>query len=197
MQTGKVTQRITDRLMRDTFGQKLIDNNFRGPWAEYMVAEALGDQCIIVSEGWHAWDLQIGNSYNEFPERIRIQVKNTATLQTWHNATEKLSKCRWVLKMRPKAAYFDEYNPNVPCEDYGYLCDVYILCHHPISDPQIADHRDPNQWDFYVVPVTPAAFDFPFKGLATWPESPTKLYGRAGESQQGHPRTAAYRAVTV
>ena len=159
----KVSSRITEALTRDVFGQKLIDNNFRGPWTEYMVAEALGDECVVVSHSWHAWDLQLGNSEDTFPARIRIQVKNTARLQTWHRPNGRLTNCQWMLKMRRKPYYFDTYNPNVPCEDYGYMCDVFVLCHHPVEDPEIADHRDPNQWEFYVVPVTPHHRIFPIK----------------------------------
>jgi len=135
------------------FGQRLIENNFRGTYTEFMVAEALGGNCEVVSEGWHAWDLQIGPSEANFPERIRIQVKNTARLQTWHAFTGLLTECAWQLKMRPRPSYFDDYNVAVPCEDYGHLCDVYVLCHHPLDDPEIVDHRNPSQWEFYVVPV--------------------------------------------
>ena len=52
-------------------------------------------------------------------------------------------------------------------EDYGHLCDEYVLCHHPLDDLEIADHRDPYQWEFYVVPVTPKHEIFPVK---EWPE---------------------------
>ena len=118
-----------------------------------MVAAALGDVCKVVGRGWHPWDLQLGDDENEFPKRIRIQVKNTARLQSWYPLTGKPSNCQWTLPIKKRPTYFDEYHTNTPCEDYGHLCDLYVLCHHPVEDIKIADHRDVNQWDFYLVPV--------------------------------------------
>lgn len=158
-----LSSRITASMVRGIFGERLIDNNFRGPWTEYMVAEALGEECEVVSHAWHAWDLQIGDTQSAFPDRIRIQVKNTARLQTWHRPGGKLTDCQWKLELRPKPNYFDAYNPGAPCEDYGYLCDLFVLCHHPLEDFDTADHRNPHQWNFYLVPVTENHDVFPLK----------------------------------
>lgn len=164
MNDSSTMQGILEKLVHETFGQNLIDNSFRGVWTEFMVAEALGEGCAVVSQNWHPWDLQLGKSEDEFPERIRIQVKNTARLQTWHQSSSTPGACHWVLRMRPKPSYFDQYNPDIPCESYGHLCDVYVLCYHPIDDPRAADHRDPHQWEFYVIPVTPQHGIYPVVG---------------------------------
>lgn len=140
--------------MRDIFDSRLMQNNLRGIWAEYMVADALGRNCSIVSQSWNAWDLQFGDPASEYPNRIRIQVKNTARTQVWHQATRRLTDCQWSLALRNKSAFFDRDNPGVQCEDYGFLCDVFVLCHHFIEDWKVADHRDARQWRFFVVPVT-------------------------------------------
>lgn len=34
-----------------------------------------------------------------------------------------------------------------------FICDVFVLCYHPVEDPAVADHTDPEQWRFYVLPV--------------------------------------------
>lgn len=140
-------------MTKELFGQRLLDNTMRGYWCESMVAEALGPECKIVGAGWHAWDLQIGPDRAQFPERIRIQVKNSARLQPWNLLTAKPSKCQFDLKVRKKPYYFDPYNPGVPCEEVGFLCEVFVLCLHNISNPDAADHLDPEQWLFYPVPV--------------------------------------------
>lgn len=118
-----------------------------------MIAEALGSGCQFVGKAWHAWDLQIGDSGKLFPERIRIQVKNTAHLQDWHVADGKRSACSWRLKFQFRPFYFQDYNPNIPCEDYGFMCDAYILCLHDSDDLLTADQREPGQWKFYILPV--------------------------------------------
>ena len=139
-------------MMDGLFSQSLMDNSFRGIWCEYMVAEALGPECRTVGAGWHAWDLQIGDSKQDFPERIRIQVKNSARLQSWNAATGKESQCEFHLKLRNRPYYFEQYNAGVPCEVFGFLCDVYVLCWHNEVGPR-ADHRDPFLWKFFIVPV--------------------------------------------
>lgn len=144
---------IQKRMFQELFSQPLMDNSFRGIWCEYMVAEALGPECRTVGAGWHAWDLQIGDSTRAFPERIRIQVKNCARLQSWNAKTGIESKCEFHLKYRKQPYYFDKHNADVPCEECGFLCDVYVLCLHDEADPKCANHGDLSQWKFFVLPV--------------------------------------------
>ena len=144
---------ITARLIRDAFDQPLIDNALRGYWCEYMVAEALGPACRHVGGGWHAWDLEVGSGRADDPV-IRIQVKNSARLQTWHRGGAMRSDPSFTLTYRRRPAYFDRDWAGVPCEEEGFLCDLYLLCLHDETDETVADHRDPAQWQFFVVPVT-------------------------------------------
>lgn len=144
---------IRNRLVEEFLAKRLIDNNLRGYWCEAMVAEALGPACKIVSDGWHAWDLQIGPDEAELPDRVRIQVKNSARIQPWNLATGKLSDSTFHLTYRRRPFYFERDYPRVPCEEFGFMCDVFILCHHPLENPDVADHLDPDQWDFFILPV--------------------------------------------
>ncbi len=115
-----------------------------------MIAEALGPECA--STGL-SWDLQIGDSRAMFPERIRIQVKNSASLQSWNQANGQITDPLFSLTWRKKPYYFERDNPGIPCETEGFLCDLFILCHHPVTDIATADHREPDQWNFYLLPV--------------------------------------------
>src|SRR4051794_40000142 len=89
--------RIRERISSEIFDRKLMDNQMRGVWCEFMVAEALGPSCSVVSHGWHPWDLQIGAATAEFPERILIQVRNTARTQPWNKPLGIFSSCKWKL----------------------------------------------------------------------------------------------------
>lgn len=153
MHGHKHIERIMLRLRSEIFDRPIMDNTMRGLWVECMVAEALGSTCSIVSHGWHPWDLQLGRSADEYPRRIRIQVKNTARLQTWEDPKRPLTECLWTLAMRPRPAYFDRYNDGVACEEYGFLCDLFILALHDNEDRRSADQRCPDQWRFFLVPV--------------------------------------------
>jgi hypothetical protein len=145
---------VKHRFLKEAFSVPLLDNTMRGVWCEYMVAEALGGECRAVGLGWNAWDLQIGEDDQVLPDRIRIQVKNNARIQPWNAGTGKLSDPLFTLPWRRRPGYFENYMPNVPCEPEGFLCDVFILCHHPVEDEQLADHREPGQWECYVLPTT-------------------------------------------
>lgn len=146
--------RVKSRFFREAFGRPLLDNTMRGLWCEFMVAEALGPECRTVGFGWHPWDLQIGPDTARFPERMRIQLKNAAVLQSWNAESGKLTNVSFNLTWRQRPAYFTQTFPHVPCEEVGFLCDLFVLCHHPIRETAVADHRDPGQWHFYLLPVT-------------------------------------------
>jgi hypothetical protein len=148
------SKRIRRQLTSDLFDKPLIQNNLRGVWMEYVVADALGPNFKYVGHDWHAWDIQFGSSQATYPKRIRIQVKNTARTQTWGKRLKILSNCRWNISLHNQPSYFEKYNPRVPCERYGFLCDLFVLCHHPEEDWCKADHRNLAQWNFYVLPVT-------------------------------------------
>lgn len=147
-------QSIKSRFFREAFDKPLLDNTMRGLWCEFMIAEALGPECRAVGFGWHPWDLQIGPDSGTLPERIRIQVKNSAALQSWNATSGKLSRSSYNIGWRRRPAYFDRDFPDVPCEETGFLCDLFILCHHPAQAVETADHRAPEQWQFYLLPVT-------------------------------------------
>lgn len=144
---------IRRRVVDEFLAARLLDNNLRGYWCEAMVAEAIGPACKIVSGGWHAWDLQIGPDAGVFPRRLRIQVKNSTRLQSWNVATGKPSETIFQLTWRRRPYYFARDFPGVPCEETGFMCDLFILCHHPVEIGSDADHRDPEQWEFYLLPA--------------------------------------------
>ena len=145
-----ITRRIIDRLAGSLLSEKVVDNTIRGLWCEFMIAEALGATCKTVGLGWNAWDLQLGPDSATFPERIRVQVKNSARLQIWHKGTPKVSDCAFNLFFRRRPKYLRE---EVPCEAAGFLCEMFILCHHDECDWKLVNQLDPAQWRFYLVPV--------------------------------------------
>ncbi|MDK3073170.1 hypothetical protein QO034_08625 [Sedimentitalea sp. JM2-8] len=130
---------IQRRVQREFLSARIMDNNLRGYWCEAMLAEALGDQCAICSFGWAPWDLQIGKSEDTFPSRIRIQVKNSAARQTWHSESDAPSDCLFNLTYRKRPHYFERDNPGIPCETFGFMCDLFALCHHSEIDELLSN----------------------------------------------------------
>jgi hypothetical protein len=146
---------IEAMLIKRLFKQTIIQNNVRGDWAEEMVAQALGGPWKVVSGGWHPWDIQRGSSKARAPRRIRIQVRNSAALQTWEQP--KIAQASFTISKRPRPSYFKRDNRGAHCERFGHLCEVYVFAWHGEKDRTACNHRDPAQWKFYVV----AAKDLP------------------------------------
>ena len=146
---------IRRRLISEYFDSKILENNLRGYWCEAMVAAALGKTCKITSGGWAPWDLQIGEDTENFPDRIRMQVKSAARLQTWHSPGAEASDPIFSLKYRNRPSYWARDFPSRSCETSGFLCDIFVLCFHDNSDRSTADQRDPAQWKVYLLSAHP------------------------------------------
>lgn len=128
-----------------------MENNLRGYWCEAMVAEQLGATCAITSGSWAPWDLQIGKDNDCFPDRIRIQVKNSARLQAWHGTHSNPSVAQFNLTYRALPQYWMRDYPNRPSDAEGFQCDIFLLCFHDSYDTKTADQRDPAQWQVFLL----------------------------------------------
>ncbi|WGF90105.1 hypothetical protein [Marinivivus vitaminiproducens] len=76
----------------------------------------------------------------------RLEVKQSSALQSW--PTTKPSKPTFDIK--PRTGFWEGANWTA---QIGRNADIYVFAYHPITDAA-ADHRDPRQWQFYVVPTT-------------------------------------------
>ena len=148
-------ERISQRVLSEYFDLRVMDNNLRGYWCEAMVAEALGPDCRVCSGGWAPWDLELGAASKTFPDNIRIQVKNTARVQSWHGPTSVPSDPMFNLSYRSLPEYWNRDNPDRQCEAQGFLCDLFVLCFHGIDALEKADQRDPNQWQVFLISASP------------------------------------------
>jgi hypothetical protein len=44
-----------------------------------------------------------------------------------------------------------KYNPDIVIEDQGRFCELYVFAWHE-RDGTDCDHRDPDQWSFFLLP---------------------------------------------
>ena len=134
---------IARRLAEKLFDQPLIENQFRSAYIEAMIGPCLEpDGWRYVGDGWSGWDFERG----ERPED-RLEVKQSAAHQTWSDARN--IQTRGAFDIRPRKGYFYEGGTKyagIP----GRCAGVYVFAWNPIFGPD-TDHRDPNQWEFYVV----------------------------------------------
>jgi hypothetical protein len=124
-------------------GKPLVENIFRGTLVEAIVALALRQAGWRRTDSWAGWDL-------EHDDATRLEVKQTAARQTW-DATRTIDR-KPSFDIGHRTGHYDSTGwvpSHTPCR----LADLYVFAHHPVSDAT-ADHRDPAQWRFYVVPTT-------------------------------------------
>lgn len=138
---------VVDFLMNRFYGKSLINNVYRGDYVEGLILFALGQQWKPFGE-WGGWDL-------ERDDGIRLEVKSSAALQSWHAMASagKTSPARFDIA--PRGGYYtDSTDAGVwrEVDTPVRSADIYIFAWHPKKDPDTADHRRAEQWEFYVVP---------------------------------------------
>lgn len=123
---------------QSVFGDRLVANNFRGVIAEALVAASLDPTWRWCSNDYSGWDF-------DRQDGVRLEVKQSAVLQTWNEEDRKRSACRFDIKPR-KRCYVD----SIWHEQAGRNADIYVLAQHHVADAT-ADHARPDQWRFFVI----------------------------------------------
>lgn len=120
------------------FGKPLVTNVYRSVLTEAIVARALPDW-RWVSEDYGSYDFA-------HPSGLRLEVKQSALRQSWVSISA--PKPSWDIKAR--TGYWSA--GNVWVASPGRNADIYVLGLHDVLD-DTADHRDPEQWKFFVIPT--------------------------------------------
>jgi hypothetical protein len=120
-----------------SYGNRLVENRYRGLVAEIIVGAALGPQWRLCPGDWSGWDL-------EHLTGCRLDVKQSAARQTWASP-KKPSSTRFDI--RERSGYFEEDGRWTPRT--GRPAQIYVFAYHPVRDDS-ADHRDASQWQFHV-----------------------------------------------
>ena len=142
----RITDQIFSSLIRDLFDVPIMGNLYRPHYVERMVAIGLGEGFKLVSADWAGWDI-------EGPKGLRIEVKQSAARQTWTDRPSLAGKpTTGSFDIAPRKGYYSDGGSEwVPKP--GRHAHIYILAWHPIADETEADHREPAQWLFFIVPA--------------------------------------------
>jgi hypothetical protein len=132
---------VVERLAKRHFGKPLIRNDLRGEIVEEIVAMALEPEWQGCGGDWASCDLV------RPADGKRIQVKQSAAKQTWHKADARSP--RPCFSIKEKTGRWEEGDRWI--EERGRNAEIFIFAWHPVTD-STADHRDPTQWEFFVVP---------------------------------------------
>ena len=154
MDYDEIHDRTVRRLVKSVYNQCLINNAERGTYVEHMIAPALEELQWRLTWPWAAWDFQ-------HPEGARIEVKQSAARQPWHQRPDSeplpRSSPGWFGIKKPSEGYYSEDGTWVETKPPQRHADIYVFAWHPVTDlrnadrRRRADHRRLDQWKFFVV----------------------------------------------
>ena len=125
--------------MATLFGAALVNNAFRGTLAEAMLAQVLEPEWQWCSADWASHDFENANG-------VKLEVKQSAALQSWHKGGLKPNRGRFDIAKRKV-----RWEGAKRIDEGGRYADLYVFAWHPVIDPTLADHREPDQWLFHLV----------------------------------------------
>ena len=116
----------------------IVGNTNRGALAEFIVARAIGSEPAVRND-WAAYDL-------ETPSGIKVEVKSSAYLQSWHQTAVSAPSFS-IRKAKEWSPETNEFG-----EERLRHSDLYVFCLLAYKgDKRLLDPPDLSQWEFYVV----------------------------------------------
>jgi hypothetical protein len=132
-------EEVVAKVVHATFGKPLVTNVLRAQLVEAMIA-------MVLEPAWQWCSADYAPCDFERPDGLRLEVKQSAAMQSW--STDRPSKAIFDV-----AARTGRNEAHGWVQEIGRAAHIYVFAHHPIFDAS-ADHRDPTQWQFYVVPTS-------------------------------------------
>ncbi len=129
------------RRLVEQFDATIIQNNLRGLYVEFMVAELLGASWSHNGSDWAAFDL-------EHFSGTRLEVKQSSNLQTWKTLTKRPLSRSLSIKV-PKF----EWVGAAAIPRTTRVAEIYVFAWHE-DGTSSADQRVAEQWVFFVVPAS-------------------------------------------
>ena len=145
-------------MTRTRFERRIMNNIHRSEYIECLVAAVLGDEWRLPWVKGHdfaPWDLE------HQPSGAKLEVKQSAARQTWHTDETPPSTPRYDIAYR--TGRYDEDGKWL--EKRARFADIYVFAWHPVTTMTLVDHRDPEQWEFFVLRTTELPQDLGTIGL--------------------------------
>jgi hypothetical protein len=134
---------IALRLAARLFDQCIIQNQYRSAFVEAMIEPYLArNGWKYVGDSWAGWDF-------EHDSGTRLQLKQSTAWQTWDPHKEAPKGGTGLFNIASQKGWFDSTGANWT-EEPGRSAHVYVFAWNGQTGTD-ADHRDPNQWEFFIV----------------------------------------------
>jgi hypothetical protein len=137
-ETADVIARATEA----AFGRPLVVNSLRAVLVEALISGVLPSKWRWCAADWAGWDF-------EHDDGTRMEVKQSAARQSWAMTPRRAFVPRFDVAERK--GFWRDGSEWVRAP--GRHAQIYVFAFHPVAD-DTADHRDPRQWTFYVVPAS-------------------------------------------
>ena len=137
---------IALRLAARLFDRPLIQNQYRSRFIEAMLEPCLqAKDWAHCGDDWAGWDFR-------HERGCRLEVKQSAAWQTWHAADSQADgrHASGAFDIAERAGW---YEGSAWRADRGRPAHIYVFAWNG-SRGEAADHRDPHQWEFFVVPTS-------------------------------------------
>ena len=135
---------IALRLASRLFDKNLIENQYRSAFIEMMIEPYLVPYgWRFAGDGWSGWDF-------DRDDGKRLEVKQSAAHQTWSNARK--IRTRGAFDIAARTGYFEEGGSRWTA-GVGRNADLYVFAWNGTYGHD-TDHRNPAQWEFFVVPAS-------------------------------------------
>jgi hypothetical protein len=133
---------IALRLASRIFDQPLIENQYRSAFIEAMIEPYLAPHgWRYAGEGWSGWDF-------ERHDGTRLEVKQSAAHQTWSSGPRKI-QTRAAFDIASRTGFYSEGGSKWTVSP-GRCAQTYLFAWNPTYG-DATDHRNPDQWEFYVM----------------------------------------------
>ena len=122
-----------------------MNNVHRAEYVECLVAELLGPEWTLPwreNYDWAPWDLRHASDW-------KLEVKQSAARQPWHTG-ENFSASPPRFDIAPCTGYWRR--DGVWIDEPGRPADIYVFAWHGETREDRVDHRDPEQWMFFILP---------------------------------------------
>ena len=137
-------RRIQSTLMR-RYDTPVMNNVYRADYVECLIVFMLGTEWSLtwtLGWDWAPWDCQHSSG-------ARLEVKHSAARQSWdHETISRRRAPRFDIATR--TGYWTQDGSRW-VDSLGRPADLYVFAWHDERRDGYADHRDTNQWVFFVV----------------------------------------------
>ena len=149
-----VHRRVLSRIVR-RFDRSVMSNSHRATYAECLVSELLAPDWTPPWGKGHdraPWDLQ-------HPTGTWMKIEQSALLRPWPRGQGFVRRQTPRFDIAPPKGFWTI--DDVWIDKPGHRANIHVFAWHGVDNGSVTDQREPDQWQFFVVPTSSLPEDQP------------------------------------